>query len=228
MSSSPILPFAMAKAYTDKKISEIEQGGGTGSGAVDSVNNKTGDVSLDADDILLDDSAQNSKSIAEAINDLNTAVQDVVVVSDSQPSGSGNELWIKPTGSQSIQVPTTEEFTSAIGDVSRALNALEPAATAADVGKFLKAKTVEGGKVTEYELEEAGLPEGLPTEETAQELLAQETYNTGLTDSMLAVIGAIFNGLPQDEPATDILNSLSLECERLQAIYENWMSERSA
>lgn len=122
MSSSPILPFALAKAYTDKKISEIEQGGGTGSGAVDSVNNKTGAVSLDADDILLDDSAQNSKSIAEAINDLNTAVQDVVVVSDSQPSGSGNELWIKPTVSQSIQVPTTEEFTSAIADVSRALN----------------------------------------------------------------------------------------------------------
>ena len=115
-----------------------------------------------------------------------------------------------------------------LGDLNRALNALEPAATVADVGKFLKAKTVEGGKVTEYELEEAGLPEGLPTEETAQELLAQETYNTGLTDSMLAVIGAIFNGLPQDEPATDILNSLSLECERLQAIYENWMSERSA
>lgn len=72
------------------------------------------------------------------------------------------------------------------------------------------------------------LADGLPTEETAQELLAQETYNTGLTDSMLAVIGAIFNGLPQDEPATDILNSLSLECERLQAIYDNWMSERSA
>ena len=121
-----------------------------------------------------------------------------------------------------------ETIEEALGDVNRALNALEPAATAADVGKFLKAKTVEGGKVTEYELEEAGLPEGLPTEETAQELLAQETYNTGLTDSMLAVIGAIFNGLPQDEPATDILNSLSLECERLQAIYENWMSERSA
>lgn len=126
----------------------------------------------------------------------------------------------------SVQNP--ESIADSLNSFNRALNALEPVATAADVGKFLKAKTVEGGKVTEYELEEAGLPEGLPTEETAQELLAQETYNTGLTDSMLAVIGAIFNGLPQDEPATDILNSLSLECERLQAIYDNWMSERSA
>ena len=152
-----------------------------GTGAVDSVNGKTGTVVLDGRDLNVNNSESNPETIEEAL-----------------------------------------------GDVNRALNALEPTATSADVGKFLKAKTVEGGKVTEYELEEAGLPEGLPTEETAQELLAQETYNTGLTDSMLAVIGAIFNGLPQDEPATDILNSLSLECERLQAIYENWMSERSA
>lgn len=68
----------------------------------------------------------------------------------------------------------------------------------------------------------------LPTEETGQELLENESYNTGLTDTVLAVIGMIFNNLPQDEPAIDIVNSLSLECERLNAIYENWMSERSA
>ena len=68
----------------------------------------------------------------------------------------------------------------------------------------------------------------LPTEETGQELLENEFYNTGLTDTALAVIGMIFNNLPQDEPAIDIVNSLSLECERLNAIYENWMSERSA
>lgn len=72
------------------------------------------------------------------------------------------------------------------------------------------------------------LAESLPTEETAQELLENEFYNTGLTDTTLAVIGMIFNNLPQDEPAIDVVNSLSLECERLQAIYENWMSERGA
>ena len=37
-----------------------------------------------------------------------------------------------------------------------AINVLEPSASASDVGKFLKAKTVSGGKVTEYEFGEGG------------------------------------------------------------------------
>lgn len=37
-----------------------------------------------------------------------------------------------------------------------AINVLEPAATASDVGKFLKAKTVSNGKVTEYEFGSGG------------------------------------------------------------------------
>lgn len=68
----------------------------------------------------------------------------------------------------------------------------------------------------------------MPTEETGQELLAAEFHNTGLTDTALMVLGMILNALPQDDIATDIMHSLSLECERLDAIYENWMSERSA
>ena len=68
----------------------------------------------------------------------------------------------------------------------------------------------------------------MPTEETGQELLAAELHNTGLTDTALMVLGMILNALPQDDIATDIMHSLSLECERLDAIYENWMSERSA
>lgn len=68
----------------------------------------------------------------------------------------------------------------------------------------------------------------MPTEETGQELLAAEFHNTGLTDTALMVLGMILNALPQDDIATDIVHSISLECERLDAIYENWMSERSA
>lgn len=68
----------------------------------------------------------------------------------------------------------------------------------------------------------------MPTEETGQELLAAEFHNTGLTDTAIMVIGMILNALPQDDIATDIMHSLSLECERLDAIYENWMSERRA
>lgn len=68
----------------------------------------------------------------------------------------------------------------------------------------------------------------MPTEETGQELLAAEFHNTGLTDTALMVLGMILNALPQDDIATDIMHSISLECERLNAIYENWMSERGA
>ena len=68
----------------------------------------------------------------------------------------------------------------------------------------------------------------MPTEETGQELLAAEFHNTGLIDTALMVLGMILNALPQDDIATDIMHSISLECERLDAIYENWMSERSA
>lgn len=68
----------------------------------------------------------------------------------------------------------------------------------------------------------------MPTEETGQELLAAEFHNTGLTDTAIMVLGMILNAMPQDDIATDIMHSISLECERLNAIYENWMSERSA
>ena len=70
--------------------------------------------------------------------------------------------------------------------------------------------------------------DSLPTEETGQDLLEKEFYNTGLTDTAIMVLGMILNAMPQDDIATDIMHSLSLECERLDAIYENWMSERSA
>lgn len=43
-----------------------------------------------------------------------------------------------------------------VSDLKSAVNVLEPAATASDVGKFLKAKTISGGKVTEYEFGSGG------------------------------------------------------------------------
>lgn len=68
----------------------------------------------------------------------------------------------------------------------------------------------------------------LPTEETGQELLDKETGNAGLTETALAVIGLLFDRMPQNETATDIYYSLLLENERLLAIYEIWEAERSA
>ena len=71
------------------------------------------------------------------------------------------------------------------------------------------------------------LEESLPTEETGQDLLDEETMNAGLTETALAVIGLLFERMPQDESAVDIYHSLVLENERLLAIYEIWNAERS-
>ena len=72
------------------------------------------------------------------------------------------------------------------------------------------------------------LEESLPTEETGQDLLDEETMNAGLTETALAVIGLLFERMPQDGSAVDIYHSLVLENERLLAIYEIWNAERSA
>lgn len=120
-------------------------------------------------------------------------------------------------------------------DHSSLLNALNQstAATNSDIGKAHSPKTVDqNGHVTEWQYVEVGgggggdLPSDFPTDETAQELLEYETYNAGLTDTALAVIGMLFTNLPQDETATDILHSLELECERLDLIYNGWIAER--
>ena len=68
----------------------------------------------------------------------------------------------------------------------------------------------------------------LPTEETGQDLLDEETKNSGLTETALEVIGLLFDRMPQDESAQDIYYSLLLENERLLEIYDIWESERSA
>lgn len=70
--------------------------------------------------------------------------------------------------------------------------------------------------------------DSLPTEETGQDLLEKEFYNTGLTDTALMVLGMLFDNMPQDETATDILHSLDLECVRLNAIYELWLAEKES
>ena len=71
------------------------------------------------------------------------------------------------------------------------------------------------------------LEQTLPTEETGQDLLDEERKNAGLTETALAVIGLLFDRIPQDESAVDIYHSLVLENERLLAIYEIWNAERS-
>lgn len=51
---------------------------------------------------------------------------------------------------------SADKLTTMNSELLNAISVLEPAATSSDVGKFLKAKTVSGGKVTEYEFGSGG------------------------------------------------------------------------
>ena len=64
-------------------------------------------------------------------------------------------------------------------------------------------------------------------DDTGQEWLTQETYNTGLTETVLTLVGMIIDNLPQDDTLMNIKNMISLECDRLEAIYNGWVAERT-
>lgn len=80
------------------------------------------------------------------------ARNDLIKAQSSQPSEIGNKIWFPDTTPEGVEVPTYAEFS----DLMSQIEVLEPTATSEDVGKALIAKTVSGGKVTEYEFGDAG------------------------------------------------------------------------
>lgn len=72
---------------------------------------------------------------------------------------SGNE---ELAGDLKVFAGTNNE--TSVSELKSKISVLEPAATSSDVGKFLKAKTVSGGKVTEYEFGSGGGGGGLSSE----------------------------------------------------------------
>ena len=77
-----------------------------------------------------------------------------LLIDDTAGSGTTNKTW------------SANKLAS---DVLSSINVLEPAATSGDVGKFLKAKTVADGKVTEYEFGSGGGGGGSDIDDTAGE-----------------------------------------------------------
>lgn len=80
-------------------------------------------------------------------------LDNMITVSDAQPTIPSNKVWVKETSSE-IVIPTVAEVSA----LSNALNSMNTA-TSNDEGKALKVKTVSGGKVTEWEFGEAGASE---------------------------------------------------------------------
>lgn len=77
------------------------------------------------------------------------------------PSDPDVKVWVDPSGSGTLIDDTSiaqNKVWSAnkVNDLKSAISVLEPSASASDVGKMLKVKSVSGGKVTEYEFGEGG------------------------------------------------------------------------
>ena len=92
----------------------------------------------------------------EKMDQVNDYLENLVVVSDTQPESESNKLWFEDQAEEEIEVPTYEEFEALSDDVSNASNAisaLQPTATTDDVGKAIVVKAVDTqtGKPTEYE-----------------------------------------------------------------------------
>ena len=206
-----------------------------------------------ANDAVSMNVAENRQNVPMAIQENRAAVPMTVAEGSGTPGGL-NRKADKVTGAAAGNLAGLDS-TGNLTDSGKAPgDFLEAPATAGTQGQVLTAdgeggaswQDPTGGDPTEIIDDNAGSGDtdkvwsadkshellteinSMPTEETGQELLAAEFHNTGLTDTALMVLGMILNALPQDDIATDIMHSISLECERLDAIYENWMSERSA
>lgn len=82
--------------------------------------------------------------IEAAVSDwLDDHPEAVAPIDDTAGEGDTDKLW------------SADKTAGEVTTLSEAIAILEPAASASDVGKFLKAKTVADGKVTEYEFGEA-------------------------------------------------------------------------
>ena len=67
-----------------------------------------------------------------------------------------------------------------------------------------------------------------PSEESGAELIAELSASAGLDEIFLESLGWYIDNLPQDESGQDIVDALTLEADRLAALYEIWEAERSA
>ena len=113
----------------------------------------------------------------------------------------------------------------AIGDIFTANGKLykATAAIAQDAAIILPGSV--GANCEETNLVDS-ITETAPTESTAQELLSEIASNSLLTDTVLKVLGMYIDSLPQNESAEAIRDALKLEADRLDVIYDLWLSEK--
>lgn len=84
---------------------------------------------------------------------------------------------IDDTSTANNKVWSAQKINNEVSDVKSALTKLTPDATASDVGKMLKVKTVADGKVTEYEFGEGGAVDPQDIEDAVDDWLDENITN---------------------------------------------------
>ena len=113
----------------------------------------------------------------------------------------------------------------AIGDIFTANGKLYKATAAIAQDAAIILPDGVGANCEETNLVDS-ITETAPTESTAQELLSEIASNSLLTDTVLKVLGMYIDSLPQNESAEAIRDALKLEADRLDVIYDLWLSEK--
>lgn len=134
----------------------------------------TGKTTADTAAVAADAAATRANTAAAEAEEIADDMDGLVKVQNTQPSEAINKVWFDTTGNGEYTLPEVDDSTvsdentwssqkirneidAGDADLKSALNAFDIAATASDVGKALKAKTVSNGKVTEYELGDAAV-----------------------------------------------------------------------
>ena len=63
------------------------------------------------------DNYTSNEILDTVINAIQSSIDNVVIVSDTQPTASDNKIWIKPSVQNTVQVPTVQEMNDAIAAV---------------------------------------------------------------------------------------------------------------
>lgn len=147
----------LAKASNDDYDTEwVDQGSGGTTDYTELTNKpKIGGVTLTGDKSLSDLGAASASEVSAKYTKPSGGIpaSDIAdgvipdptsIIDDTAGDGDTNKVW------------SADKTDAELADVKSAINVLEPSASASDVGKMLKVKTVADGKVTEYEFGEGG------------------------------------------------------------------------
>ena len=202
----------LAKKSNDDFDTEwVDQTGGGGTGDYTDLTNKPqiGGVTLTGNKTLHDLGAATEEAVGAKYtkpsggipaSDMASGVIPVLtdLIDDTAGDGDTDKVWSADKSADTVQ--------SVLSDLS----VLEPTASASDVGKFLKAKTVSNGRVTEYEFGEGGGGISNDLKTALLSLAENAAYSTNQGQNVYnALVGALYTKWPVTNTLTHCTTSNS-------------------